>query len=50
MFRALYAAWLLAFWRFVQFCGGPRHASYCYARFEAWRAREFLRLWASGKL
>jgi hypothetical protein len=46
--RALYDAWLVAFWTLVVWSGGPRHHSYGHARWEQWTARQRLGTFLRG--
>jgi len=45
----MFDAWLVAFWAFVVWCGGPRHHSYGYAKLECWMARQRLKRFLRGE-
>jgi hypothetical protein len=46
--RSLFDCWLVAFWSFVCWCGGPLHPSYGYSKLQWFLARERLRHFLHG--
>ena len=47
--RALYDVWLVVFWAFVAWCGGPLHHSYGHAKLQGWLAQLRLRQFLKGE-
>jgi hypothetical protein len=46
--QTIHSLWLWGFWSFVAWCGGPRHVSYDYARWEQYQARTKVQTWLGG--